>query len=104
MTEQQIHTVVKKQDRIAWRININTIVTTLVGGVITAAVLWAGSGFKAAYDQLHKQPMIDAAQDVQISAMGGTVKVISDNFSTLGNRISYLEAILPDKQQFKIKP
>lgn len=87
-------------------VNWNSVITT----VCTGAILWMGAGIREIYNDLKKQPYVDERQNMSIlSLVSDLGKIKSDNenikneLTLQGGKIIYLEAILPDKNQFKIK-
>lgn len=100
MTAQQ------QQKRISKWININTLIT----GICTAVLIWVGSGMRKMYNAQLMQPKIDEVQTAAIINIISDVKElkaateqIRNEQTRMGGKLIYLEAILPDKNQFKIK-
>ena len=80
-------------------ININTVVT----GICTAVLIWFGGKLNKVYDAILLQPGID---QVQTSAISNLISIESEQNKSLKNlndRLIIVEAILPDKRQFKIR-
>lgn len=80
-------------------INVNSVITT----VCTAVLFWVGTGVYKLYDQLNKQPGIDEKQNTAIVTLITENKEQETDIKNHGERLIKLEAILPDKNQFKIK-
>lgn len=69
-----------------------------------------GAGIKGMYNDLKRQPFVDEKQNASISALAAEVgKLKEDNErvkneqTRMGGKLIYLEAIIPDKNQFVIK-
>jgi len=87
-------------------INLNTVITSLC----TAALVWVGTGQVKMYNAILLQPKIDEKQTLDISNIAGDVKELKsatadmkNQQTVLGGKVFFLEAMLPDKNQFKIK-
>ncbi len=100
MTQQQ------QTKKFATYINWNSVIT----GVCTSAILWMGAGIRGMYNDLKNQPIINERQDTKIAnavseidKLKAQVGSISNEQIRQGGKLIYLEAIMPDKNQFKIK-
>jgi len=93
----------KKETRL---ININTVVT----GACTAALLWVGGWQVKMYNAWVMQPKINEQQTAAIVNIIQDIKElraatdgVKNEQTKFAGRLIYLEAIMPDKNQFKVK-
>lgn len=100
MTAQQ---QTKKQ--IIW----NKILTAALG-VFSTVLIWFGNWQVKVYNATLLQPKTDQQQTTAIVGLIGELKelrsdvnVIKNEQTRQGGKIIYLEAIMPDRNQFKIK-
>jgi len=84
--------------------------STAAATICTTAIIWFGSYQVKIYNALLLQPKIDETQTAAIINIIADIKelkasheFIRNEQTRLGGKIIYLEAIMPDKNQFKVK-
>lgn len=94
-----------QQKAVKW-INVNSILTV----VCTSVIFWVGKNQVKMYDALLLQPQVDQTQTTEINRLAIDIKNlqaadegIKNEQTRMGGKLIYLEAILPDPNQFKIK-
>lgn len=93
MTAQQ------QQKKTTTLINVNTVATT----ICTAAIIWFGTEINKLRNDRLLQPKIDEVQTSAILILTNRDKEQEGDLKNHSERLIKLEAILPDKNQFKIK-
>lgn len=89
----------QQQKKATTLININTVATT----ICTAAIIWFGTTVNKMRNDLLLQPKIDEIQTSAILILTTKDKEQETDLKNHSERIIKLEAMLPDKNQFKIK-
>lgn len=85
-------------------------VSTGAATICTTAIIWFGSYQVRIYNAILLQPKIDETQTAailniiaDIKDLKGQTEFIKNEQTRQAGKIIYLEAIMPDKNQFKIK-
>lgn len=85
-------------------------ITTVALGLCTSVLVWVGSYQVKMYNAWILQPKINEQQTAAILNIISDIKdirvetsAIKNEQTRMGGKIIYLEAIMPDKNQFKIR-
>lgn len=92
-------TLQQQQKKASTLINLNTVVTA----ICTATIIWFGTEINKMRNDLLIQPKIDETQTSAILILTNRDKEQETDIKNHNERIIKLEAILPSKDQFKIK-